>query len=148
MAGGLEKGRPTVLVAEDHDDSRQMLKVYLEDQGFAVLEAQDGLTAVEIGERDSLDLIFMDADLPKLDGISAARRLRQTEGLRALPIVMTSGWVSDAFREQALTAGCIAFVPKPIEFDQIDLLLLQLVQENGKTSFIQRRVAGTPLRAI
>jgi CheY-like chemotaxis protein len=92
-----------------------------------VLEANDGLQAVGIGEREDLDLVFMDADLPHIDGIAAVGKLRQREQLHNLPIVMTYGWVTADFRAKALAAGCIAYVPKPIEFDEIDQLLFTLI---------------------
>jgi CheY-like chemotaxis protein len=123
---------PTVLIAEDHDDSRLMLKVYLEQLGCVVLEAWDGRQAVDVGETEQPDLIFMDADLPGLDGVTAVHRLRQNGVLNNTPIVMTSGWTAPGVRDQALAAGCVAYITKPIELDHLNGLLFHLLKNDER----------------
>src|SRR5215213_11295115 len=84
-------GGSKVLVAEDHDDTRLLLRTLLERRGLAVVEAADGVEACDVAEREHPDLILMDGGLPLLDGIAATRRLRGLATFSAVPIVFLSG---------------------------------------------------------
>ena len=117
------RSRPTVLVAEDHEDSRLLFKLFLESKGCRVVEAGDGLEAVTMVERECPDLVLMDVGLPGLDGLSATRRLRQQESLRALPVVIISGHAAPRNRDEAAAAGCSEFLTKPLEMKQLDGVL-------------------------
>lgn len=123
--------KPTVLVAEDHADTREMLKLLLEMEGYAVAEAADGLAAVELAEHACPDLILMDGSLPRLDGLTAVRRLRAHEALHTVPVVALSGHVAPAFQAEARAAGCDAFLAKPIDFDEMRGLLARLLAEHA-----------------
>ena len=79
--------RRTIMVVEDYDDTRLLLKKGLEGLGYSVLEASNGQEAVDIAERERPDLILMDLDLPILDGIAATQRIRQQAELENVPIV-------------------------------------------------------------
>ena len=74
--------KPKVLIVEDHDDTRQMLRILLELKNCQVVEACNGLEAVEIASRELPDLILMDGSLPLLDGLEATRRIRENQLLR------------------------------------------------------------------
>jgi CheY-like chemotaxis protein len=119
--------RPVVLVVEDHDDTRFLLRMLLEQDGYATLEVADGLEAVEIAGREHPDLILMDGSLPGLDGLSAARLMRAKEHLREIPIVALSGHAGREFQSKAYAAGCDACITKPLDFtllrDTLDRLL-------------------------
>jgi two-component system, cell cycle response regulator DivK len=114
---------PTVLVAEDHDDTRFMLKVLLERKGYRVVEAGDGLEAVEAARRERPDIVLMDVSLPSLDGLAATRLMRERETLRAVPVVAVSGHAAERDQTEALAAGCSADHTQPIDFDRLDDLL-------------------------
>jgi two-component system cell cycle response regulator DivK len=118
---------PTVLVAEDHDDTRFMLRVLLEQRGYRVVEAGDGLEAVEAARRERPHLVLMDVSLPSLDGLSATRLMRERETLRAVPVVAVSGHAAERDKDKALAAGCSAYLTKPIDFDRLDDLLRRFV---------------------
>ena len=111
--------RPTVLVAEDHEDSRLLFKFFLESKGCRVVEAADGLEAVTAAEREHPDLVLMDVSLPGLDGLSATRRLRAQESLHALPVVIISGHAAARDRDEAVAAGCSEYLTKPLEMKQL-----------------------------
>ena len=115
--------RAKVLVAEDHDDTRLMLRTLLEQRGLSVVEAGDGLEAVDAAERECPDLILMDGSLPLLDGIAATRRLRGLPALSAVPIVFISGHAGAQHRTAALDAGCDDYVVKPFDLARIDTVL-------------------------
>lgn len=109
-----ERPAQTVMVVEDHDDTRFMLRWALEASGYRVLEAADGLEAVEVAERERPDLILIDGTLPRLDGLSATRRIRQQSFMRDVPILALSGDATPDFHTDALAAGCNALFVKPI----------------------------------
>ena len=119
--------RPVVLVVEDFEDNRFMMRRLLEMSGYRVVEAVNGQEAVEAARRERPDLILMDLSLPKLDGLAATRRIRQEDGLREVPIVAVSAHDTADFHADALAAGCNEYVTKPIDFDQLVKLLSRLV---------------------
>lgn len=115
--------RPTVLVAENHEDSRYLFRCFLESRGYRVVEACDGLEAISAAERERPDLVMTDASLPLLDGFETTRRLRAREPLCGLPVVMVSGYATPADREHALAAGCSDYLTKPLELEQLARVL-------------------------
>ena len=106
----------TVLVVEDYDDTRLMLRRMLEMDGYTVVEAGDGQQAVELAPRVRPALILMDLNLPVLNGFEATRRIHQSDGTRGIPIVAVSAQCVGEFRQRALEAGCLDCVQKPINF--------------------------------
>ena len=117
----------TVLVVEDFEDNRFMLRRLLEMSGYHVVEAVNGEQAVETAAEVRPDLILMDLSLPKLDGLAATRRIRQQDGLARVPIVAVSAHDTTDFHSDALAAGCDEYVTKPIDFDQLEALLKRLL---------------------
>ena len=115
------------LVVEDFEDSRFMMRRLLEMAGYHVLEASDGEQAVKMALESRPALILMDLSLPKLDGLSATRQIRQQKGLKKTPILAVSAHDSPESRTEALEAGCNEYVTKPIDFDQLHALLQRFV---------------------
>ena len=127
----IEATRPTVLVVEDFEDNRFMMRRLLEMSGYRVVEAVNGNQAVEMAEQESPDIILMDLSLPMLDGLAATRRIRERNGAGAgrVPIVAVSAHDSADFHAEALAAGCNEYVTKPIDFDQLVGLLDRLLKK-------------------
>ena len=96
---------PTVLIVEDDEDSRYLMRLELERLGYLVVEAEDGKKAVEIAKRESPDIILMDLTLPVMDGIAATERIRATDGLNAVPVIAVTAHQDTDFREGAKAAG-------------------------------------------
>ncbi|HWT01623.1 MAG TPA: response regulator [Pyrinomonadaceae bacterium] len=119
--------RPTVMVVEDFEDNRFMMRRLLEMSGYRVLEAVNGEEAVELAFRERPQLILMDLSLPQLDGLAATRRIRQYPDMRDVPIVAVSAHDTADFHADALAAGCNDYVTKPIDFDQLEALLSRLL---------------------
>lgn len=119
--------RPLVLIVEDHEDTRDMLRIILELEGYAILEVADGLEAVEVAVRERPDLVLIDGNLPKLDGLSATRQMHQHESLCSMPIVALSGHDSPEFRAAARSAGCAASISKPLDFAELISTLHRLL---------------------
>ncbi len=122
---------PLVMVVEDFEDNRFMMRRLLEMSGYRVLEAINGEEAVELAHRERPQLILMDLSLPQLDGLAATRRIRQHADLRDVPIVAVSAHDTADFHADALAAGCNDYVTKPIDFDQLEALLNRLLPKNS-----------------
>jgi two-component system, cell cycle response regulator DivK len=113
----------TILVVEDNDDIRRSLSVFLKSLNYRVVEAADGEQAVEVARRELPNLIMMDLNLPRLDGFSAARRIRQLPELSEVPILANSAFgmrgIDFTLRAEDLGKGITEYMPKPIDFDQL-----------------------------
>ena len=110
------RSTPLVLVVDDHEDTRFMLKTLLGTYGYHVVEAGDGVEAVRVVESAHPDLVLMDGSLPRVDGLDATRRIRAITELNSLPIILLSGHAEPAYRDTALAAGCDDFMVKPVDF--------------------------------
>jgi CheY-like chemotaxis protein len=117
----------TILVVEDYEDASLTMRLALETQGYRIVEAADGLQAVETAEREHPDVILMDLNLPKLDGLSATRRIRENPGLADILIVAVTAYPDADHRASALAAGCNAYVTKPIDFEWLNELIGNLL---------------------
>jgi CheY-like chemotaxis protein len=126
-----EKAVKTVLLVEDFEDNRFMMRRLLEMSGYRVVEAVNGKEAVEKAQAERPDLILMDLSLPHLDGLAATRRIRQQDGLSKVPIVAVSAHDTADFHADALAAGCNEYVTKPIDFDQLESLLERLIPKKA-----------------
>lgn len=114
----------TIMVVEDYDDTRLLLKKGLEGLGYSVLEASNGQEAVDIAGREHLDLILMDLDLPILDGIIATQRIRQqTEKQQHVPIVAVTAYPMSYTRVKAFAEGCDEYMAKPIDMTELARLV-------------------------
>lgn len=119
----------TVLLVEDTEDNRQMMKKLLELSDFRVVEATNGREAVELARRVNPQIILMDLSLPFIDGLTATRQIRSLPGLNKVPIVVVSAHDTSDFHSEALDAGCNAYVTKPIYYPELEELVNRLVAE-------------------
>jgi CheY-like chemotaxis protein len=113
----------TIMVVEDYDDTRLLLKKGLEGLGYSVLEASNGQEAVDIAGREHLDLILMDLDLPILDGIIATQRIRQQTEKQHVPIVAVTAYPMSYTRVKAFAEGCDEYMAKPIDMTELARLV-------------------------
>ena len=111
--------QPTILVVEDHDDTREMLCMLLEGWGCRVVEACNGLEAVEAALRERPQLILMDSRLPFIDGLEATRRIRENGLLDQVKILALNGSGSPCYHADALAAGCNDSIEKPFEIERL-----------------------------
>jgi CheY-like chemotaxis protein len=113
----------SVLVVDDDPFIRKLIATTLEDVAeFDLHEAADGLEALEVAGRERPTLVFLDVDMPVLNGIEACRRLREDDGNRETTIVMLTAAHGDSVERQAEEAGADLFLTKP--FSPLDLLRL------------------------
>jgi CheY-like chemotaxis protein len=111
-----------VLVVEDYEDTREFMKFLLQDYGFDVSEAANGFEALEAVSRQVPDLILMDISMPGMDGMTAARKIREQKSSRKTPIIAITAY-GEAARRKAIEAGCNASLSKPIDFEDLEPVL-------------------------
>jgi two-component system cell cycle response regulator DivK len=102
-----------ILVVEDHEDNRQILRDLLGSVGYVMIEAWDGEAAIEKAASERPDLILMDIDLPSIDGYEATRRIKANPALSAIPVIAVTSYALSGDEEKARAAGCDAYVAKP-----------------------------------
>ena len=114
----------SVLVVEDHDDTRFMLRTMLELRGgIVVVEAENGAMAIALATNVHVDLILMDTDLPVVDGCAATSRIREYPPTREIPIVMMSCHAEPAAQKRAFAAGCTEYLVKPFSLHGFDSMV-------------------------
>ena len=118
-----------ILVVDDFEDSRFSLCRLLELSGHTVLEATNGNQAVEAAVGEQPDLVIMDVSLPGIDGITATARIRASEGIRQMPIVALSAHDTENYLERARRAGCDAYMTKPMDFDDLEKLIGEILDQ-------------------
>ena len=122
---------PTVLLVEDTEDNRFMMRRLLEMSGYRVVEAINGEEAVKLARAEKPQLILMDLSLPVIDGLAATRLIRKVPALEATPIIAVSAHDTSDFKDEAVAAGCNGYVTKPIDFSQLEQLIQQLLTHDG-----------------
>ena len=118
----------TILIVDDFDDTRLLLRTWLQKKGFRVVEAENGNRAISAAESVRPDLIIMDVEMPELDGLAATRKIRELKGFESVPIVAVSAYGADQYRDHALAAGCNEYVSTPFEPDELERLIRGLIQ--------------------
>ena len=102
-----------ILVVEDQEDNRQILRDLLGSVGYEMLEAGDGEAGVAAAKAQRPDLILMDIQLPLMDGYEATRRIKADPTLTHVPVIAVTSYALSGDKAKALAAGCDDFVPKP-----------------------------------
>ena len=108
-----------ILVIEDTEDNRRILRDLLTNAGFQVLEATDGERGVAAAAEHRPDLILMDIQLPVVDGYEATRRIKSDSNLRSIPIIAVTSYALSGDEAKARSAGCDGYIAKPFSPRQI-----------------------------
>ena len=115
---------PSVLVAEDSQDTREMLKRAFELKGYRVFEAGDGQAALEIARQHKPSLIVIDLNMPVLDGLETVKSFRELEGPgEEIPIVAITAYDVPGMEDAALETGCNRYLRKPLDLSELDRAL-------------------------
>ena len=109
-----KNARPRVLLVDDYPDAREMYSEYLQFSGFDVVEAANGMEALQSAIDRSPDIILMDLSLPVMDGWEATQRIRSLEKGQRIPIIALTAQAMAGDEQKALAAGCDDYVAKPI----------------------------------
>jgi len=114
----------TVLLVDDSDDIRLMLKEMLAMNGYHVLEAVNGEEAMEVVRKRCPDLILVDLNMPKLDGLSVVEKVREMKGkCEDVPIIAMTAFHTYGMKEAAIETGCHEYITKPLDMEKLENLL-------------------------
>ena len=108
-----------ILVIEDTEDNRQIIRDLMASAGYEMIEAVDGLEGVAAAERENPDLILMDIQLPGIDGYEATRRIRAISNLAKVPIIAVTSYALSGDEAKTREAGCDGYVAKPFSPRQL-----------------------------
>jgi len=111
MEGRVKK---KILVVEDHNDCREVLALLLTKFGYHVIKARNSKDAITCAETENPSLIFMDMELPDLDGVKTSAILKRNPKTAHIPIVALTAWMSDLWRERASKVGIRTYLLKPV----------------------------------
>jgi len=113
------EGAPHILYVEDDPVARLLVQRVLASVGYEIIEAEDGLSGIEIARRRRPDLILMDINIPDMDGYAVTTRLKSLDETRDIPVIALTVNVMLGDRERSLAAGCDGYIPKPIDVDAL-----------------------------
>jgi len=117
-----------ILIVEDNPASMRLIRMVLSNKGYSLLEATDGEEALAVAIEGRPDLIVMDIQLPKMDGLEATRRLRQTPQFKQTPIIALTASVMEGDREEIIAAGCDEYISKPVNTRWFPQLVAEMLQ--------------------
>ncbi len=107
------------MLAEDNPANMTTMSEYLQTLGFKIIQAQNGMEAVEKASTDSPDLILMDIQMPEMDGLEAIRRLRQDQKFTHTPIFALTALAMPGDRQRCLDAGATDYITKPVKLKDL-----------------------------
>jgi two-component system alkaline phosphatase synthesis response regulator PhoP len=137
--GGGNGASEKVLVVDDEEQIRELLREFLVDAGYEVLMAANGEEAIELAQRERPDLILLDIRMPELDGVETCVRLKTHEETRSIPVIIATAF-TDTLAE-ALDAGADDFVNKPFRLEEIGLRIKSLLRVRHLTNELERAAA-------
>ena len=123
-----EKSTPIILIVDDHNDNREILKVLLLRSGFKVVEARNGLEAVMAATKEPPDLIIMDLAMPVMDGYAAIRLMRKLPRSFRVPVIACTGHGA-THHALSIENGFDEFLTKPIDFDLLESAIDRLLKK-------------------
>jgi two-component system cell cycle response regulator DivK len=118
-----------ILIVEDNPTNMRLIGMVLKSKGYKLLGANDGEEALAVAIKGRPDLIVMDIQLPKMDGLEVTRRLRQTPEFKQTPIIALTASAMDGDREKIIAAGCDEYISKPVNTRQFPQLVAEMLQE-------------------
>jgi len=118
-----------ILVVEDQEDNRRILRDLLASIGYETVEAENGEDGIAAAAAERPDLILMDIQLPFLDGYEATRRIKADPELRTIPIIVVTSYALSGDEEKARAAGCDAYITKPYSPRQLLTIIREYLRE-------------------
>lgn len=111
-----------VLIVEDYEDSRSFMKSLVEGYGYQVIEAADGIEALENFKKYLPDIVLMDISLPMVDGLITTKAIKESDDSGRVPIIAVTAF-GKSFYKQAMEAGCSDLLSKPLDVDSLKSIL-------------------------
>ena len=120
----------SILIVDDNEDLRKVLAWLLQPRGYETLQAATGREAIEKAIVEQPSLILLDIHLPDMDGVDAARAIKKDQRTALIPIVGWSAYLGERCREEALRAGMVAYMEKPLSAPVIEATIKQFILPN------------------
>jgi CheY-like chemotaxis protein len=120
-----------ILVVEDNPANMRVIRMLLRSKGYTLLEATDGEEALAVAREGRPDLIIMDIQLPKMDGLEVTRRLRRTPEFKQTPIIALTASAMEGDRDKIIAAGCDEYVSKPVNTRRFPELVAEMLQRGS-----------------
>lgn len=117
-----------ILLVEDNQANMRLIGMVLRKKGYKLLVATDGEEALAVAMKGKPDLIVMDIQLPKMDGLEVTRRLRLTPQFRQTPIIALTASAMEGDREEIIAAGCDEYISKPVNTRRLPQLVAEMLQ--------------------
>ena len=114
-----ELNKGTILYVDDNSDNRNLIRRVLEAEGYSVMDAINAGQAIEKLEKNRIDLILMDINMPDMDGYTLTTKIKGIQSFSRIPIVAVTANVMRGDREKSLEAGCDGYIQKPIDIDTL-----------------------------
>jgi CheY-like chemotaxis protein len=121
----------SILIADDFDDTRELLRLLLETEGYTIREARDGREALDEARNDAPALALIDLSMPSLDGWGLLREIRADASTRSIPCVAVTAFAAHQDRQRALDAGFDAYISKPFRAKELIELVNRFVRRDG-----------------
>ena len=103
-----------ILIVENNKDSSEILSQFITKFGHQAIKAKNSKEALALAEAETPDLIFMDMDLPDVDGVKTTKLLRQNPKTSNIPVVALTAWIAELWREKAMRVGIVTYLLKPV----------------------------------
>jgi two-component system, cell cycle response regulator DivK len=123
-----------ILIAEDNEINRELLRELLEIRGYSVVDASDGQEALNVIEQTHPDLLLLDIGMPVLDGFAVIRKIRQNSQLAKLPVVAVTAYAMQGDRDRILNSGFDGYLSKPIDASALAAELDRLLNSRASAS--------------
>jgi two-component system cell cycle response regulator DivK len=115
-----------ILIAEDNGDMAELYRLQFEMTGYEVMVARNGIEAVEMASAKLPDVIIMDIQMPKMNGLEATRQLRENPATREIPILAATAKAMDGVQEKCLAVGCNGYIAKPFSLSELQAAISAL----------------------
>jgi two-component system cell cycle response regulator DivK len=122
----------SILIADDYDDNRELLRLMLEGEGYHIREARNGREALDAALEEAPAVALIDLSMPSLDGWGLLRELRADERTRSVPCVAVTAFAANQDRARALEAGFDAYISKPFRAREVIELVNSFARRDGK----------------
>ena len=119
-----------ILVVEDNEKNRKLVRVVLKARGYDIVEAEDAKSALGQLENVNPDLILMDMGLPGIDGMELTRRIKKDENTKNIPIIAVTAHAMKGAKERILDAGCDDYISKPIDINEFPKVVEKILKNS------------------
>jgi signal transduction histidine kinase/CheY-like chemotaxis protein len=138
--------RPKILHVEDNPENRMLVRAILEAEGYAIIDAEDGLAGIEAAIREEPALILLDVNLPAVDGYEVVSIIKSFPAFATTPVIAVTAYAMEGDRQRSLVAGCDGYIQKPIDVDTFPRQVAEFL--HGKREQVEEREQGVYLREL